>query len=226
MRLLIVEDEEDFANNLKKILECKGFAVDWINNGENALTRILMYHADYDALIIDLTLPGMDGMALTKNLRESHIHTPIIILTGRSETKYKVELLNSGADDYVVKPFSSDELIARISSVLRRPAVAQPAVLVIGDITIDTVSHRVTIGDTEIILTLKEYSLLECFLRRPGEVFTREELSSQVWDFNALTLSNVLDVHMKNLRKKLQVGSNTARFETLRGVGYRLTLSA
>ncbi len=221
MRLLIVEDEETIAKNLKKILEMKGFAIDWLADGEKALTRILMYHTEYDAILLDLALPGLDGVTLTKSLRAEGITTPIIILTGQSQTEYKVELLNSGADDYVVKPFSSDELIARISSVLRRPKEAQKVVHTVGTITIDTAAHRVNIGNTEITLTLKEYALLECFLRRPGEVFTREELCNQVWDFNAMTLSNVLDVHMKNLRKKLAADGNSARFETVRGVGYR-----
>lgn len=222
MRLLIVEDEEVFAKNLKKILEMKGFATDWLSDGEKARTRILMYHNEYDAIILDLALPGMDGMAITKSLRSEGVTTPIIILTGRSETEFKVALLNSGADDYVVKPFSSVELIARIASVTRRPKVLEKRVVhAVGGITIDTATHRVCVGDAEIPLTLKEYSLLECFFRRPGEVFTREELSNQVWDFNALTCSNVLDVHMKNLRKKLRQSGNTAHFETVRGVGYR-----
>ena len=221
MRLLIVEDEEVLAKNLKKILELKGFAVDWLVDGAKALTRITMYHKEYDVIILDLTLPGMDGKTLTKSLRDENITTPIIILTGNSETENKIALLNAGADDYVVKPFSSAELIARIASVLRRPSTSQAVVHTVGDITIDTAAHRVRVKDQEIPLTLKEYSLLECFLRRPGEVFTREELCNQVWDFNALTLSNVLDIHRKNLRKKLQKINNSARFETVRGVGYR-----
>ena len=181
-----------------------------------------MYHKEYDALILDLTLPGLDGVTLTKTLRAEGITTPIIILTGKSQTEFKVELLNSGADDYVVKPFSSEELLARIASVLRRPQVQETVLHEVGDITVDTAVHRVRVGDVEIPLTLKEYALLECFVRRPGEVFTREELSSQVWDFNALTQSNVLDVHMKNLRKKIGKNSGQTRFETVRGVGYRL----
>ena len=222
MRLLIVEDEAGLAKNLKKILELKGFAADWLADGDKALVRIRMYHKEYDCIILDLTLPGLDGVTITKTLRAENITTPIIILTGKSETKFKVELLNSGADDYVVKPFSSEELIARISSVLRRPKVQETVLHAVGDITIDTAVHRVCVDGAEIPLTLKEYALLECFVRRPGEVFTREELSSQVWDFNALTQSNVLDVHMKNLRKKLGMASNRTRFETVRGVGYRL----
>jgi len=221
MRLLIVEDEEALAKNLKKILELKGFAVDWLSDGEKARTRILMYRNEYDVIILDLTLPGMDGAALTKSLRAEDITTPIVILTGNSETENKIALLNAGADDYVVKPFSSAELIARIMSVARRPKEAHKVVHTVGDITIDTASHRVSIGEVDVPLTLKEYALLECFASRPGEVFTREELSSKVWDFNAMTLSNVLDVHMKNLRKKISKNSNNVRFETVRGVGYR-----
>ncbi len=222
MRLLIVEDEPELVANLKKILELKGYATDVLMDGKQAQTRIRLYHKDYDVIVLDLGLPGMDGLALIKSLRAEGITTPIIILTGQSDVESKVTLLDSGADDYVVKPFSSTELIARIASVSRRPPVVQKVVHTLGDIEIDTAHHRVSIENVEIPLTLKEYSLLECFLRRPGEVFTREQLSDQVWDFNALTLSNVLDVHMKNLRKKLNRGSNPPHFETIRGVGYRL----
>ena len=218
----MVEDEQVLGANLKKILELKGFAVDWVPDGDKALTRATLYHSDYDVIILDLTLPGLDGMSLTKRIREENIKTPIIILTGKTETHTKVELLNAGADDYVVKPFSSDELIARIGSAARRPNTQAPVVHTIGDITVDTATHKVFVNGDEVNLTLKEYSLLECFLRRPGEVFTREELSNHVWDFNSMTWSNVLDVHMKNLRKKLAAADESARFETVRGVGYRL----
>jgi DNA-binding response OmpR family regulator len=221
MRLLIVEDELALGENLKKILELKGFAVDWVQEGDKALTRATLYHTDYDVMILDLTLPGMDGVTLTKRVRAENIKTPIIILTGKAETATKVELLNAGADDYVVKPFSHEELIARIASVARRPATMPTVVHTVGNITIDTATHKVFVNGEEIALTLKEYALLECFLRRPGEVFTREELSSHVWDFNSMTWSNVLDVHMKNLRKKLELGESSPRFETVRGVGYR-----
>ncbi|OGG50309.1 hypothetical protein A2763_01450 [Candidatus Kaiserbacteria bacterium RIFCSPHIGHO2_01_FULL_54_36] len=222
MHILIVEDEETLGKNLKKLLEHKGFGVDWLPNAEKARTRLLMYRNEYDIVVLDLTLPGMSGMELTRGLREEGVTTPIIILTGNSDTQTKIDLLNSGADDYVVKPFSSDELIARIGSVLRRPAVVQPVVHTLGELTVDTAARRVRLRDTEIPLTLKEYSLFECFLRRPGEVLTREELLNQVWDFNTLSWSNVLDVHMKNLRKKLEAMEDSARFETVRGVGYRL----
>ncbi|HVY72992.1 MAG TPA: response regulator transcription factor [Candidatus Paceibacterota bacterium] len=221
MRLLIVEDEVQLGSNLKKILELKGFAVDWVEDGEKALSRATLYHSDYDVIILDLSLPSMDGMALTRAIRAEKITTPIIILTGKGETQSKVDLLNAGADDYVVKPFSHEELIARIASVSRRPATVPVVVHTVGNITIDTATHKVYVEGNEVALTLKEYALLECFLRRPGEVFTREELSNHVWDFNSMTWSNVLDVHMKNLRKKLERTETSPRFETVRGVGYR-----
>lgn len=221
MRLLIVEDEETVAKNLKKLLELKGIAVDWLSDALVARTRILMYRNEYDIILLDLGLPGMSGMALTTSLRDEGVTTPIIIVTGESDTASKITLLNSGADDYVVKPFSSEELIARINSVLRRPATSQPVVYTVGEFTMESATHSLRAGKTEIPLTLKEYSLLECFLRRPNEVLTREDLCNKVWDFNSLTLSNVLDVHMKNLRKKLSGASNSGRFETVRGVGYR-----
>ncbi|MDO8552993.1 MAG: response regulator transcription factor [bacterium] len=226
MRLLIDEDEESLAKNLKRLLELKGFAVDWLTTAEKARTRIMLYRNEYGAILLDLTLPGMSGTELTKSVRAEGVTTPIIILTGKSETQYKIELLNSGADDYVVKPFSSDELIARISSVVRRPVQEIPIVRTVGQLSIDSSARRVTASGTHLTLTLKEYSLLECFMRRPNEILTREDLSNQIWDFNSLTMSNVLDVHMKNLRKKISsAAGNAARFETVRGVGYRLVLS-
>lgn len=223
MRLLIIEDDLEFGNNLKAILEKKGFATDWIQDGEKARSRLLLNRKEYDAIILDIILPGMDGMTLLKTLREHDITTPVIVLSGRSGAEYKIELLNSGADDYIVKPISALELVARIGTVLRRtPIQTRGRAYVVGDLTIDNTVHRVYIGSTEVPLTLKEYSLLECFAHRPGEVITRDELHDKVWDFNALTMSNVLDVHIKNLRKKLEENSCSANFETVRGVGYRL----
>jgi two-component system, OmpR family, response regulator len=224
MHLLIVEDEDALAKNLKRLLEYRGFAVDILQDAEKALTRLSMYRSDYSLVLLDLGLPGMDGMTLTKKIREEGVTVPIIIITGKSETRYKIELLNSGADDYVVKPFSSEELVARINSVLRRPQTVQPIVHTVGNLSVDTAARKVRAGEVEIPLTLKEYSLFECFLRRPGEVLTRDELCNQVWDFNTLNWSNVLDVHMKNLRKKLTRAERSARFETVRGVGYRLVV--
>lgn len=222
MHILIVEDEEKLAKALKKGLELKGFAVDWLNDSEKARTRILLYRTEYDLIILDLMLPGIDGATITESVRKEGVTTPIIILTARNETEHKVDLLNKGADDYVVKPFSFEELISRINAVLRRPQVAQPVILRVGELEMNTSTRTVTKRGEEVPLTLKEFSLLECFMRQPNEVLSREKLFDHVWDFNSLSWSNVLDVHMKNLRKKLD-GSSDPLFETVRGVGYRLT---
>ncbi len=223
MHLLIVEDEEKLARALKKGLELKGFAVDWMPDPEKAKTRILLYRDEYDLIILDLMLPGLDGAQITEAVRKDGVTTPIIILTARNETEHKVDLLNKGADDYIVKPFSFEELLARISSVLRRPTLSQPVVLKVGVLEMDTATRVVRKEGSEIPLTLKEFALLECFMRQPGEVLSREQLFDHVWDFNSLSWSNVLDVHMKNLRKKLNNGKDgESLFETVRGVGYRL----
>ncbi len=224
MRLLIVEDDETLARNLTKLLQLKGFTVDHLSDGEKAKTRLMLYRTDYDAVLLDLGLQGeLDGRRLAEEVRAEGVKVPIIILTGQSDTANKVALLNAGADDYVVKPFSSEELVARIHSVLRRPETLMPTVHSVGDLEVHVNSRRVRAGEKDLTLTLKEYSLLECFVRRPGEVLTREELYNELWDFNALTWSNVLDVHMKNLRKKLSDASR-AKLETVRGTGYRLVV--
>jgi len=223
MHILIVEDEEKLAKALKKGLELKGYAVDWLPDPEKARSRIMLYRTEYDLIILDLMLPGLSGAEITESVRKEGVVTPIIILTARNETEHKVDLLNKGADDYVVKPFSFEELLSRINAVLRRPAQQKPVVLKVGPLEMDMATRTVKKDNAEIPLTLKEFSLLECFMRQPNEVLSREKLFDHVWDFNSLSWSNVLDVHMKNLRKKL--GSNQdgeQLFETVRGVGYRL----
>jgi DNA-binding response OmpR family regulator len=222
MHILVVEDEEKLARALKKGLELKGYAVDWLSDSEKARTRIMLYRSEYDLILLDLMLPGIDGATITADVRKEGVTTPIIILTAKNETQHKVDLLNKGADDYIVKPFSFEELISRINAVLRRPTTSKPVILKVGELEMDTSTRVVRKGDQEIPLTLKEFSLLECFMRQPNEVLSREKLFDHVWDFNSLSWSNVLDVHMKNLRKKLD-GSSKPLFETIRGVGYRLT---
>ncbi len=224
MRLILVDDDEEFAQNLKKLLEMKGFAVDWLPSATKAYSRILLYQKDYDLIVLDLTMGGMSGEELTRRLRKDAVTTPIVILTGDGDTEHKIALLNAGADEYVVKPFSADELIARINSVLRRPTVAQPVIFAAGNLRVDTAKRKIFVEDTEVVLTLKEYGLLECFVRHPNVVISREDLSNKVWDFASLTLSNVLDVHIKNLRKKLHEIDESVRIETVRGIGYRLSI--
>jgi len=223
MRILIVEDEAKLAEATKKGLELKGFTVDWIAEGEKARTRMMLYRDEYDLVLLDLMLPEVDGATICRDVREAGVTTPIIVLTARDETDMKVDLLNLGADDYLAKPFSFDELVARINAVLRRPETALPSVLTVRDITLDPAKHTVTKGGKEVSLTLKEFSLLEFFMRHPNEAVKRETVLDHVWSFDFPAFSNVLDVHMKNLRKKLDdYGESDPLFETIRGIGYRL----
>ncbi len=223
MHLLLVEDEERLAKALKKGLESRGFAVDWLADPQKALTRIFMYRDEYDLIVLDLMLPGLDGAEITQSVRKEGITVPIVILTARHETEHKIDLLNRGADDYIVKPFSFEELLARINSVLRRPVTNRTVVLKAGDIEMDTSTRTVRKAGEVVQLTLKEFALLECFMREPNVVLSRETLFDHVWDFNSFSWSNVLDVHMKNLRKKLNDEKGDTYFETVRGVGYKFT---
>lgn len=222
MRLLVVEDEPKLAAIIQKGLEAKGYAVDTLGDGAEALTRIQVHHQDYDLILLDLMLPSKSGSEICKEVREAGVTTPILILTARTETEHKVELLLAGADDYMVKPFSFDELLARIQAILRRPSESLPAVLSAGDIELDTVGHTVSKGGEEVPLTLKEFRLLEYFLRHPNQVINREDFLTHLWDFNYEAFSNVVDVHIKNLRQKLDPKDGPSVFETIRGIGYRL----
>src|SRR3989344_4379760 len=223
MRILVVEDEEKLAEALKEGLTKKhGYAVDILDNGELAFKRIAMNHMDYDLVILDLGLPGLDGLAITKGMRELGITTPILVLTAKDEVESKVDLLLAGADDYLVKPFSFEELSARIQAIFRRPQESLPAMLSVGDLKLDSVQRKGFKDEKEIPLTLKEFVLLEYFMRNPNKVVNREELLSHLWDFNYSSFSNVVDVHIKNLRKKLGDTDAEGVLETVRGVGYRL----
>lgn len=221
MRILLVEDEEKLAKAVVAGLTKKGYAVDYILDGEKAMKRIALNHMDYDLVILDLMLPGLDGLSICKKMRESSITTPILILTARDEIETKVDLLLSGADDYLVKPFSFDELCARIAALLRRPPEALPSIITLGDIVLNSSNHTVLKNNKKVPLTLKEFVLLEYFMRHPNIVINREELLTHLWDFNYSSFSNVVDVHVKNLRKKLDLQEGQTVLETVRGVGYR-----
>lgn len=221
MRILIVEDEPKLAEPLKKGLEMKGFTVDYLEDAEKARTRVKLYREEYDLVLLDLMMPGVDGATICREAREEGVTTPIIMLTARDETDMKVKLLNMGADDYIVKPYSIEEVAARINAILRRPETALPTVLKVRDICLDPAKHVVTKDGKEVALTLKEFSLLEFFMRNQGEALKREAVLDHVWSFDFPAFSNVLDVHMKNLRKKLD-DYDDPLFETIRGIGYRL----
>jgi DNA-binding response OmpR family regulator len=222
MKILIIEDEPKLAAALARGLQHEGFTSDIVGDGKKGLTRLSLHRSDYDLVILDLMLPSMDGHEICRQAREWNITTPILILTARAETENKVDLLLSGADDYLVKPFSFAELTARIRALLRRPADSLPENLQIAGIELRPSERRVYSDGREIELTLKEYGLLEYFMRHPNQVVNREDLHSNLWDFNYAGFSNVVDVHVKNLRKKLAGENRGHLLETVRGVGYRL----
>jgi DNA-binding response OmpR family regulator len=222
MRLLVVEDNQKLANSLKRGLEHEGYAVDTALDGEAGWKRLLAGLEDYNLIIMDLTLPKIDGLELCRNMRKEGIMLPVVMLTARDTVEDKIIGLDSGADDYIVKPFAFDELLARLRSCLRRPREALPGELRVKDLVLDAAGAKVFRGGREIKLTLKELRLLEYFMRHPDQVLLREQIIGHLWDFDFDSVSNVLEAHMKNLRKKVDGGYEEKLFETVRGLGYRL----
>ena len=222
MKILVVDDEEKLAGALARGLTLKGYTVDMLYDGKSALTRISLHAKDYDLVILDLMLPFVSGTEICKTVRELGVTVPILILTARDEVENKVDLLLSGADDYIVKPFSFEELAARVHAILRRPKDTAKERILVGNIELNAALRTVTKDGVPLTLTLKEFSLLEYLMRHPNEVVNREELLCHLWDFNYDSFSNVVDVHVKNLRKKLDKRNSPSILETVRGVGYRL----
>lgn len=222
MRILIVEDNKKLAEVVKHGLEKEGFAVDYLLDGESGEKRMLINHQDYDLLILDVMLPKKDGIAVCRTLRENNITTPILMLTAKVTTEDKVIGLDSGADDYLAKPFSFSELVARIRALLRRPPEAISEELRAKNLTLNTITRSVARGERRIPLTLKEFMVLEYLMRHSNEVVSREQLYDHAWDFAAVPFSNTVDVHLKNLRKKIDNEHDEKLLETIRGVGYRL----
>ncbi|MCF8720193.1 heavy metal response regulator transcription factor [Nitrospina gracilis] len=218
MRILIVEDEKKVAGFIKKGLEEETYAVDVATDGEEGQNLAEMNH--YDLIILDLMLPKIKGLDVLAHLRTKNINTPIILLTAKDSVEDKVTGLNQGADDYLTKPFAFSELLARIRSLLRRGQSETKTVLQVGDLTLDLVSHKVKRGGEEIELTGKEYSLLEYFMRNAGKVLTRTMIAEHVWDYNFDTFTNVIDVYVNHLRKKIDKQYDHKLLHTLRGVGY------
>jgi DNA-binding response OmpR family regulator len=222
MRLLVVEDAEKRARTLQRGLERDGYAVDVVMDGAEALARLRMNHDDYDLAVLDVVLPGVDGLSICRRLRAEGVALPILMLTARDATADKVAGLDSGADDYLVKPFAFEELVARIRTLLRRPPQVLPPRLELGDLALEPRTRVVTRSGREIALTTKEFALLEYFLRNAGEVLTREQIMTHAWDFDFDGFSNVVDVHVKNLRAKIDAKGSQKLFHTVRGVGYVL----
>lgn len=222
MRILLVEDEEKLAKSLMRGLSQRGYAVDHLAEGAPAVDRISLYRNEYDLVILDLMLPDLDGLAVCQNVRDAGVKTPILVLSAKGETEDKITLLRSGADDYVVKPFSFQELLARIQALMRRPEEVVPDVLSVGEFTLNKSTHAVFRGEEQLTLTLKEFMLLEYLMRHPNQVVKRDEILDHAWEFDFSSLSNIVDVHVKNLRKKIGSDGDSI-IKTIRGVGYQFT---
>lgn len=216
MRILVVEDEHKIANSIKQGLEQESYAVDVAYDGESGYD--LASGESYSVIVLDLMLPKMDGISICKKLRAEGNHTPILILTAKGELSDKVEGLNAGADDYLVKPFAFAELVARIKALSRRPKVGLGTVLSSGDLSLDTVNFSVKKGNEEIVLSKKEFSLLEYLLRHKGKVVAKEQIISSVWDYEADILPNTVEVFVGYLRNK--IGGDVIK--TIRGFGYKI----
>ncbi len=222
MRILVVEDEHKIANSIKKGLEQESYAVDVAYEGEYGYD--LAAAEDYDVIILDLMLPKMSGMEICRRLREKEKHTPILVLTARGQLEDRIEGLNAGADDYLVKPFAFAELLARVRALARRPKSVVGTVLKTDNLELDTVNFKVTRGAKEIDLTKKEFALLECLLRHKGQILSKEQLIQRVWDYDADILPNTVEVYIGYLRNKIDkpFSNREPLIETVRGFGYRL----
>lgn len=220
MTILIIEDEKKLVEILKKALRGERFAYDVAYNGEEGFQKALK--GNYGLIILDLSLPRKDGMDVCKELRAKQIHTPIIMLTARGVIENRVEGLNIGADDYLLKPFSLDELFARIRAVLRRRKVSVSPLLSIADIILDHNKHKVTRTGEDLLLTPKEYRLLDTLIRNKGLAVTREQLIEEAWGPGFLETNNELNVHIRYLRRKIDSKRKIPLLQTIRGVGYSL----
>jgi len=219
MRILVVEDEVKMAGLLKRGLEEEGYAVDVASSGANGLWAAT--ENEYDALVLDLMLPDMSGLDVCRQLRRAGRWMPVLILTARDGVPDRVAGLDAGADDYMVKPFAFSELFARLRALIRRGAGERPAVVAVGDLSLDPASRSVSRSGTSIELTAREFALLELLLRHPGEVLTRTRILEHVWDFAYDGGSNVVDVYVRYLREKVDRPFGRRSIETVRGSGYR-----
>jgi DNA-binding response OmpR family regulator len=214
MRILVVEDEHRIANSIKKGLEQEKYAVDVAYTGDDGFD--MATGEEYDLIILDLMLPGMDGLQICKELRNQKNQVPILILTAKGQIEDKVTGLDTGADDYLTKPFSFEELLARVRALVRRPTKMLETTLKAGDLTLDTIKFEVRKKDKLIPISSKEFSLLEYLMRQAGQIVTKDQIIAHVWDYEANILPNTVEVYVRNLRKKGIV------VETVRGFGYKI----
>ena len=220
MRVLIVEDDAKLARIIRSGLRAHGLSADVATAGEDALW--MAASTSYDAIVLDVMLPGIDGFETCRRLREAGIWAPVLMLTARDAVDDRVAGLDGGADDYLTKPFSFAELLARLRALARRGPVERPAVLEVGDLRLDPAARRVWRGETEVSLSAKEFQLLETFMRHPGEVLSRYQLLEHAWDYDYENRSNIVDVYVRYLRDKIDRPFGLSTLETVRGAGYRL----
>jgi two-component system OmpR family response regulator len=220
MRVLVIEDEPKMADLLRRSLVEDGYAVDIAADGPSGYDAAIA--CDYDAVVLDVMLPGMSGFELCEKWRDHQVWVPVLMLTARGAVADRVAGLDGGADDYLTKPFHLDELFARLRSLIRRGPIPRPTELTVGQLRADPASRRCSRGEIEITLTTKEFGLLELLMRRPGTVLTRELLLEHCWDFAYESRSNVVDVHIRALRDKIDRPFAVHSIETVRGIGYRL----
>lgn len=222
MRLLLVEDNRRLSHELKMSLTDAGYAVDTAYDGHEG--QALTETAPYDVVILDILLPGKDGLEVCRALRRQHVNIPVLMLTARDTIADRVRGLDSGADDYLMKPFALNELLARLRALLRRNTPEKSAVLCVGDLSIDPATHEVWRAGRCIELTAKPFALLEYFLRHPNQVLTREMIASHIWSYDFTGTLNAVEVSMRRLRRQVDDPFEVKLLETVRGVGYRLRL--
>lgn len=221
MRILVIEDNPKLVRSITKGLQQEGYATDALTNGIDGEKRILLNQHDYDVVILDVMLPGKNGVEVCKSLRALGVMIPIIMLTAQGAVEDKITGLDSGADDYMAKPFSLNELLSRVRALARRQRSAHAPLLHVGNLTLNPAAQEVFVGDAKLMLTLKEFRMLEFFMIHPGQVLSRQTLVDHLWDFHFNPLSRVMDVHINNLRNKL-IENHGTTIETVRGIGYRL----
>ena len=218
MRVLVIEDEKQLLKIIGERLKEEGYATDLVRDGMEGLH--FAESLDYDCIILDIMLPSMDGFSVLRKLRARKINTPILILTAKDTIKDKVNGLDSGADDYITKPFSFEELIARVRAMLRRKSSEKETVLFISDLTLDLITREVSRGNHLIELTSKEFAILEYFLRNKGKVLTKSQIANHVWNYEFEYKSNIVEVYVRYLRKKLEDNFENKLIHTVSGVGY------
>ena len=220
MRVLIVEDEPKMASLIRRGLREEGYAADVAGTGNDALW--MAGATEYDAIVLDVLLPGTSGFDVCRELRRSGVWSPVLMLTARDSVDDRVAGLDAGADDYLTKPFSFVELLARLRALARRPPLERPTVLEVGDLRLNPATHQAWRGDAELELSAKEFRILEAFMRRPGHVLSRLHLLEHCWDYGYENRSNVVDVYVRYLREKIDRPFGLESIETVRGAGYRL----